>query len=227
MTLLFIHGAGFTGECFSEQTAAFPGSLAPNLPGHLEEGEAHSVSDSADFIARYIEERSLSDVVLCGHSMGGAVALELALRRHPALRGLVLLGSGGRLRVAPAVFDRMQADFEEGARFIAGFFFAEPSPERIDWAVASMRAVGAEQTLRDFRACDAFDVLPRLGEIALPLLAFTGEQDRMTPPKFAQAFADRVPGAETRIVSGAGHLVMVERPAETNAAVAAFLRRIA
>lgn len=227
MTLLFIHGSGFTGECFSEQLAAFSGSHAPDLPGHCSPGEPRSIAEFADYVAAYIDDRKMRQVVLCGHSMGGAVALELALRRHPALAGLVLLGAGARLRVAPAIFERMEADFEQGARFVAGFFFAEPSPERIDWAVASMERVGQAQTLRDFRACDAFDALDRLGEVALPLLAVTGEHDKMTPPKFAQAFADRVPDAQARILDGAGHFAMVERPAETNAAIAAFLRGIA
>lgn len=227
MTLLFIHGAGFTGACFSEQLAAFSGSHAPDLPGHCSPGEPQSVTEFAKFMASYIEQRHLTDVVLCGHSMGGAVALELALRRHPALRALVLLGAGARLRVGPAIFERLEADFAEGTRFVAGFFFADPTPERIDWAAASMQRVGQQQTLRDFRACDAFDALDRLGEVALPLLAVTGDQDKMTPPKFAHAFADRVPGAQARILEGAGHFAMVERPAETNAAIAAFLRGIA
>lgn len=227
MTLLFIHGAGFTGETFAGQLEAFSGSHAPDLPGRCSPGEPQSIAEFAASIAAYIDGRKLREVVLCGHSMGAAVALELALRRHPALAGLVLLGGGARLRVAPAIFERMEADFEEGARFVAGFFFAQPSAERIEWAVASMKWVGAAQTLRDFRACDAFDALDRLGEVALPLLAVTGEHDKMTPPKFARTFADRVPGAQARILEGAGHFAMVERPAETNAAIAAFLRGIA
>jgi len=89
-----------------------------------------------------------------------------------------------------------------------------------------MRAVGAAQTLRDFRACDAFDRIERLGEVSLPLLALTGEQDVMTPPKFAQALADRVPGAQARIVPQAGHLAMVERPGDVNEALRAFVNQI-
>ena len=56
-------------------------------------------------------------------------------------------------------------------------------------------------------------------KLGVPLLAVTGDRDVMTPPKFAQWLADRVPGAAARIVAGAGHLVMIERPAETNAAI--------
>ncbi len=127
------------------------------------------------------------------------------------------------MRVAPAILQRLEDDFEEGARYVAGFFFADGSDARTEWAVNSMRRVGSDQTIRDFRACDAFDVLDRLPELSVPLLALTGEADKMTPPKYAQALADRVPGAQARMVSGAGHFVMVEKPEETNDAVRAFI----
>jgi pimeloyl-ACP methyl ester carboxylesterase len=48
----------------------------------------------------------------------------------------------------------------------------------------------------------------------------------MTPPKFAQALADRVPGAKARIVGQAGHLAMAERPDEVNEALRAFVNHV-
>jgi pimeloyl-ACP methyl ester carboxylesterase len=155
--------------------------------------------------------------------LGGAIAIQTALDRAIPLRALILLGSGARLRVAPAFLQGFQSDFEATARQVASLFFAEPTPEQIEWAVGYMQRVGQAQTLRDFRACDAFDALERLGEISVPVLALTGEADKMTPPKFAQALADRVPGGKARILADAGHFTMVERPAETNEAIRTFL----
>jgi pimeloyl-ACP methyl ester carboxylesterase len=223
MTVLFIHGAGCTGEVFDAQVRAFAGSSAPNLPGHLCNGEPSTIEAFADAVESAVHTADVRDAVLCGHSMGGAIALELALRKPRWLKGAVLMGSGARMRVAPAFLDGLESDFEATARTIAGYFFAEPSPRRIDTAVARMRAIGRDQTLRDFRACDAFDVLERVGEVTVPLLALTGEADKLMPAKFAAALADRVPGAQARIVPGAGHFVMTERPEETNDAIAAFL----
>ncbi|MFN2450080.1 MAG: alpha/beta fold hydrolase [Candidatus Baltobacteraceae bacterium] len=226
MTLLFIHGAGFTGACFERQLRAFPGSQAPNMPGHCEPGAPASIEDLALSIAFYAAHNDLSEIVLCGHSMGGAIALHIALEQLLPLKGLVLLGSGARMRVAPAFLEGMKADFAGTAREMSAMFFAEPLPRLVDWAAATMLTVGAAQTRRDFEACNAFDVMERLGEIDLPLLALTGESDRMAPSKYAQTFADRVPGAQSRIIPDAGHFVMVERPEETNEAIATFLSGI-
>lgn len=226
MTLLFVHGSGFTGDVFRQQMDAFPGSHAPNLPGHLTAGTPETVEDFATFIAAYIRHQSLRDVVLCGHSLGAAIAIQIALDARIPVRALVLLGGGGRLRVAPAFLEGMERDFPATARQVASFFFAEPSEQRIDWAAGYMERVGPAQTLRDFRACDAFDALERLAEISVPVLALTGEADRLTPPKFAHGIADRVPGAQARILAGAGHFLMVERPEETNQAIRTFLSGI-
>lgn len=223
MTPLFLHGAGCTGEVFSAQLPAFSGAHAPNLPGHLCDGSPKTIAEFADAVDAYVSEQRLDGVVLAGHSMGAAIAIESALRKPRWLGAAVLIGGGARMRVAPAFLDGLRTDFETTARTIAGYFYADDSPERIEAAVERMRTVGRDQTLRDFIACDAFDALERLGEITVPVLAVTGEADKLAPAKHALALAGRVPGAQARIIPGAGHFVMVERPAETNAVVAAFL----
>lgn len=225
--LIFIHGSGFTGRVFDAQLAAFEGAQAPNLPGHTVPGSCATVAQFADFIAEYIRERADGQIVLCGNSLGGAVALECALRNLPQIAGIILLGSGSRLRVSPDFLNGLADDFDATARMIAGYLYADATPERIADAVASMQAVGKAQTRLDYLACDAFDVTDKLAQLDLPLLAITGESDRMTPPKYAFALADRVPGAKARIVPDAGHLVMVERPAESNELIAGFVQEVA
>jgi 3-oxoadipate enol-lactonase len=225
---VFIHGSGCTSSVFNAQRAAFPDSVAIDLPGHGAPAldATPSIAVYADAVERELESRGIDDAVLCGSSMGGAVALEAGLRNNPRVRALVLLGSGAKLRVAPALFESLEHDFEAGVRALVPIFFANPSPELVNDAVAEMLRVGQAQTIADFRVCDAFDATARLGEVALPLLALTGEHDRLTPPKFAAFLADRVPGAEARILPEAGHLAMVERPDETNAALRAFVDRL-
>ena len=223
MNLIFIHGAGFGGDSFAAQQQAFPDAHFPNLPGHLCPGQPGSIPEFAEFIETYARSNGLNDAVLCGHSMGGAVALETVLRARASVRGVVLLGSGAKLRVAPAMLEQLRADYQAAVAQIVKYFFADPAPERLQWAAEWMERIGAAQTLRDFQACDTFDAVERLGEVSVPLLALTGDSDKMTPPKLAAAVADRVPGATARIIPGAGHFLMVERAAETNAEIGAFL----
>jgi 3-oxoadipate enol-lactonase len=204
-----------------------PHALALTLPGHTTPGEPASVEAFADAVADELRARDVRDVVLCGHSMGGAIALELALRREPRLRAVVMLSSGARLRVAPASLEQLESDFEAASQELAQHFYADATPERLHASTAMMHAVGQAQTLRDFRACDAFNRVDRLEEVDLPFLALTGERDVLTPPKFAHALADRIPGASARIVPGAGHFAMVERPGDVNDALYAFVNHVA
>jgi pimeloyl-ACP methyl ester carboxylesterase len=222
-TLVLIHGAGGTSAVFSMLRPAFPDSVALTLPGHMTPGAPASIAEFADAVADDMQRLAIEDAILCGVSMGGAIALELALRKHPSVQGVALLGSGSRLRVASSILEGLETDFGATARTVAGYFFANPTEELVSFSTGLMQAVGKAQTLRDFHACNAFDVTERLGEIAVPLCAITGELDAMTPPKFALSMADRVPGATARIVPGAGHLALVERPEETNAALRSFV----
>jgi pimeloyl-ACP methyl ester carboxylesterase len=224
MRLVFIHGAGCTSEVFTEQRDAFPQALAYALPGHERAGSPDRIDAFASALLDELEGDG--PFVLCGHSMGGAIALDAALRRDPRIAGIVLLASGAKLRVGPAIFASLENDFDAATRQLPAYFYADATTERIARSAQMMQRVGQAQTVRDFRACDAFDVLERLGEIAVPLLAVTGDSDVMTPPKFALALTDRVSGAQARIIEGAGHSVMLERPAETNALIRAFVDQI-
>ena len=223
MTPVFIHGAGFTGEVFEGQLRCFAHAHAPDLPGRGAAEGPQSIAVFADFIDRYIVSHALEDVVLCGHSMGGAVAIQAALFGTP-VQAIVVLASGARLRVSPALLRMLEEEFEAGVGEIAQLLFAHPTQEQLAYAAASMRRSGL-QTIRDYRACDAFDVRGRLAEVDVPLLAVTGELDRMTPVKFAQTMAESVPRGHVEIVPDAGHMVMLERPAEVNATLQAFFEQ--
>ncbi len=223
VSLLFIHGSGFTATVFEAQHHAFAGSRAVNLPGHLSPGTPSSVGEFADYLEQYITAASLESTVVCGHSLGGAIALELALRRVPQVAALVLLGAGARLRVAANLLEGLQHDFAQTARKIAGQLYADPSSPLVAQAVASFESVGESQTLRDFKACNAFDVTADLSSVRVPVLAITGDRDVMTPPKYAHALAEAVLDGTVRIIGNAGHMVMQEQPAETNIALKNFV----
>ena len=94
--LVFIHGSGCTSSVFAAQTAAFAGSYAIDLPGHVSAAPPGPVTIErfADAIERDLEARGAEGAILCGSSMGGAIALEIGLRNNPRVGAIVAIGSG-------------------------------------------------------------------------------------------------------------------------------------
>ncbi len=214
-----MHGAGCTPDVFAAQLAAFPDALAPDL---------HALAPDAATVAEYAEVLNavLADIVgpfaLVGSSMGAAVALEAALT-GPTPSALIAIGCGPKLRVAPQILAAIENDFEGFVATMPPAFFAAPTPALAGEAVRQLRAVGQTRTLADFRACDIWDIGDRASTLALQALVLTGEHDLLTPARFGQSLANRIPGGEMRILTDAGHLAMAERPAETNDALRAFV----
>jgi pimeloyl-ACP methyl ester carboxylesterase len=78
----------------------------------------------------------------------------------------------------------------------------------------------------DYAACDAFDVRERLGQITAPTLVVGGTADQMTPLKYAEFLAEKIPGAKLARIEGAGHMVMLEQPELVAQHVEQFLATI-
>ena len=68
-------------------------------------------------------------------------------------------------------------------------------------------------------------MMKEIGSITLPTLIMTGENDLLTPPRYAEYLAAQISGARLSVVPGAGHMVMIEKPEETNRAIEAFIAR--
>lgn len=229
MQLLFIHGSGATEKAWKYQTEHFPGSIAITLPGHPEGECLASIPAMAAWLKQYVDEHSLSDLVLAGHSIGGGIALQYALDYPEDVCALISIGSGGRLRVHPdtlAFVEQALAQPDSIAPMIEGFW----QNAREDIAtelVADGMALGPAVFLSDFKACDEFDVMDRLGEIDLPMLAIVGTKDVMTPVKYAQFMVDKIQNARMEAIEGATHSAFVEYPDEVNAAIESFVEGLA
>ncbi len=228
--LVLVHGAGGTRRHWPEEVRALPGRrvIALDLPGHG--GSPGPAPDSVAGFARSVlgllDALGLETAVVAGHSMGGAVALTLALTAPARVAGLILCGTGARLRVSPAVLQATAdpAALAQAADAMARWSFGSlAGPALRREFVEGLLANAPGVVHGDFAACDAFDVMARLGEIRAPALVVCGTEDRLTPPKYSEHLRDHLQGARLELVPGAGHLVMLEAPAAVARAVEAFL----
>ena len=221
--LVLLHGAGGGPELWDAVVRRVPGVEAPALPGHRDGGAGMDTIDGyGSWVAEQLDGRS---AVVGGSSMGGAIALWLALERPDLVEGLVLVGTGGRLRVDPAIFELLAASHVEACAVLARRHLREGAARgTVERSAELMARVPVDVTAGDYRACDAFDVLDRLGEIAAPALVVVGEDDRMTPVRYAERLTAEIPDAHLVVIPRTGHLPMVERPVETAEAIADFLR---
>lgn len=229
--LVFVHGAGGSHLHWPPQVRRLPKEnvYAIDLPGHAgSEGPGCSrIGDYVDRIEAWLDAMGFSEVILGGHSMGGAISLQFALQSANKLRGLILVGTGGRLRVSPQILKATAdpAQFREAVDLIIKWSFSESAPARfVELARRRMLEVDHNVIHNDFVACDNFDVMDRLSEIELPALVICGEADRLTPIKYSEYLADQLDDARLVRVPDAGHMVMLEKPdfvAETIAGFAA------
>lgn len=230
-TLLLLHGAGSAATVWPEALLDLVApATALDLPGH---GEApppgrRTIAHYANVVIDHIEAAGLSDVVIVGHSMGGAIALEAAHRRHPALRGVVLLGSSGRLRVSPMLFDLLGTDFGAATALIGELGFApEAEPELREMVREELLRCGPAVTVGDFLACSRFDLTAQLPMIPLPALIISGTADQLVPQRFCAATAAAMPNATFHAIEGAGHYLMLEAPGAVGRRIDAFRRELA
>jgi pimeloyl-ACP methyl ester carboxylesterase len=228
--LVLLHGAGGDASLWAAQEERFRGEarvLRVELPGHGESGGVGetTVPAYAGWVEEAVRAAAGSDrYVLAGHSMGGAVALQMAVNGSEGLAGVVLVATGARLAVAPAVFRLIREEFEGFLQTIDRAALGPDAPPEVREAVASaLRRCPPEVVHGDFTACDRFDVRERLGDVRVPALVVCGEEDRLAPLSLSESLATGIPGAGLLRVPGAGHLVMLERPAEVNEGMAAFL----
>ena len=228
-TLVLVHGAGGRADLWQPQLdglADVARMVALDLPGHgpLRGRGGVSVPAYAEWLAGFLATLDAGPVVLVGHSMGGAIAQALALARPDHLAGLILVGTGARLRVLPRIVELLREGSGEGLRVIRDLSFAEGAPPDIVEAVERTLREGTPLvTLGDYLACDQFDVRDRLSGIRTPTLVVTGAEDRLVPLKYGRFLADAISGARFVEIAAAGHFPHLEQPAAVNAAIREFL----
>jgi pimeloyl-ACP methyl ester carboxylesterase len=231
-TVLFIHGAGGGQYTWSYQKSYFEKQFNPlviELSGHGESG-----GDGEQEIERYVEHVysflkavDLQKVFLVGHSMGGAIVQTLALTHPEVIKGIILVGTGAKLKVLPVILDGIKNDYEETVRKINQFAFSRRGPSNlIGEGVSYMLQCRPEVLYGDFLACDRFDIMKEVEKINLSTLILCGEDDQLTPVKYSQFLQSRIKGSKLEFLPNAGHMVMMESPQVFNEKIGEFIEEV-
>jgi len=207
--------------------------LAIDLPGHGHSGglgEA-DVADYCLWVKKLLDILDLKRAVLVGHSLGAAIALRFALNYQQEIAGIVLVGGGIKMPVNPFFLEFLKTNPAEVPveiiDLICKYSLAKENRSKFSAPLQkSLSQSRVEVLYGDLSACNNLDLTQELGKIKVPALVICGAEDKMTPPDFSRQLAASISGAKLEIVEGAGHMVMLERPAEFNMSLDKFAESI-
>ncbi len=230
--IVFIHGSGDSARIWGLQSAYFgpDRALAIDLPGHGQRADSLPEQVSVMEYARSAHEIIFDDLhldhpVIAGHSLGGALALMMGLEYASELGGLILIGTGARLRVHPDLLRGAKEAPQQTNQQMQRLALATSTNPAILSSTADEQAKTEPNMLyRDLAACNIFDVMPRLGEISLPTLIICGTEDRLTPVKYSEYLHHQIAGSTLRIIPQAGHYVFREQPEAVNRAIEEWMQ---
>jgi pimeloyl-ACP methyl ester carboxylesterase len=200
-----------------------PGFGASEVPGWIDD-----VSDVAYLYLDAIEKLGLSSLHVVGQSLGGWIALEMAVRSTQRLRSLTLISSAGiHVKGVPKA-DIFMIDPEEQARLA----YADP---KAGDAAAERAAADKyqDQAILNRIASARFGWQPRffnprlerwLHRVNVPTHVIWGDQDRIIPPAYGEAFRRLIPGSKLTTIPNAGHLPHLERADAVAKAMQTFLQ---
>ncbi len=198
--------------------------LRYDLPGHGDSppGEGFTVDDLAEAVLDLVDEPHFA---IGGISIGGAIAATVAIRAPERVRGLVLCCSSARFGEPGPWRERAALVRGEGVTSLTPSAVARWFTIGYDggWVLDMLGRVDASSYAACCEALAAFDLTPRLPEIAAPTLVVAGADDPATPIEHALTLATGIPGALLAVVPGAAHLASVER---ADAVTPAILRHL-
>lgn len=258
-TLIMIHGLGSYAPAWKPVIESLKGQyrcIALDLPGYGKSSTgdfAYSMPFFAETVAAFIQELNIENPIIVGHSMGGQIALSLALAQPDLMSKLVL--------IAPAGFEAFsEADQQWFATFVTPAAIAATDPARIKLNFAvnfnQMQFPDNAGFMYDDRMALKADsiaytaycnmipkcvqgmleapVFDRLSEVKPSTLVLYGEGDLLIPNKIlhpqlttqgvAEAAVAKIPKASLQLLPACGHFVQWECAEETSKAIINFIK---
>jgi len=242
-TVVCLHGIGGDASSFAPQLEGLSGAcrvVSVSLPGYAGSDALDDVSFEALSAALlgFLDGRGLAKAHLCGHSIGGMIAIDLACRAPHRVASLALIGTtsafGGRdetfkdrfvaARLKP--LDDGHTLRELAPRFVPEITGKAASQAVLDAAIRTMAAV-PEATYREIIRClVTFNRRDDLMSVSAPACLIAGEEDQNAPARTMARMAEGMTHVDFHQIPGAGHLINLEAPEETNRILHAFYRRL-
>lgn len=239
---LCLHGIGGDYSSFQPQLEKLGHerhTLAWNMPGYGRSAALESVDfkSLAQSVIQLLDALAIEKVDLVGHSIGGMLAIEAALRYPDRVRSLVLIATtsafGGRddsfkqefLKARLAPLDAGESMARLAERFVPEITGTVIEAHHQKLAVASMAAV-PEATYREILKClVTFNRREDVKSLSQPCCLIAGSVDRSAPAKTMDKLSGNLPDAEFHCIEGAGHLTNLEAPDAVNGIIDEFLNR--
>jgi len=244
--IVFIHG--FTGDKWAWifQLPAFASRYRVILPDLRCHGRSDSslsecrVADLAADISCVLEAANAERVAVCGLSLGGMVAQELALNRPEQVAALILADTTSSFRdeTCRRALESWSPAFQTSEGLVAWYEERLPHFLNEDFLNSSLGRDLVEGRKQRLAKADAKALLPilkamidfhstdRLDRIKQPTLVIVGEEDRLTPPAMSEVIHGKIAGSKFAMIMGSKHASNADNPAVFNTTVLNFLSRI-
>jgi 3-oxoadipate enol-lactonase len=184
----------------------------------------------ADLIG-LMDHLGIEQAVICGLSVGGLIAQEVAARQPARVQALILCDTAHKIGNDAMWNQRIETATGQGIgamaeaileRWFSSGFHRDRQTELAGWRNLLTRTpaegyAGVCAALRDA------DLTAAAGRIGVPTLCLVGEEDGATPPALVEELAGLVPGARFEVIAGAGHLPCIEQPDALAALITGFL----
>jgi 2-hydroxy-6-oxonona-2,4-dienedioate hydrolase len=203
--------------------------VVPMLP-LLEMDILHtSVGGLAKYVHKFLEARDLNNVHLMGNSLGGHVGLVHTLKHPERIKSLILTGSSGLFENGMGDSYPKRGDKEYIRKKTALTFYdpAMATDELVDevYSITNNR-MKAIKIIALAKSAIRNNLGEELSQIKQPTLLVWGNNDTITPPFVAKEFNKLIPNSELHFIDKCGHAPMMEVPAEFNAILHKFLKKL-